>query len=385
MSDNTQPPAPPADETNNGGNSARASWPVSLDQLQANINNSSPEAQELLSWCFLWCINDAHPLPLPEFAAEVGVDRTTVWRIITGKYLDNATKERLPISDKLIRAMREFRRLATERAQETRSGVVETPTLKKIWQACDLARESRSPVFLIGPSHIGKTWALTEYTQRNNHGHTVYVRLAAASGLMGMVRSIAEALGISDRSATPQLVDRIKRALKSRPNTLLIFDEVHQLQHTYRKESFFACLEVLREIYDVSGVGMILCGTELLFTKVKNNRSDLEQLIRRGVHKVILPEMPTAGDVAAIAKALGLEMPEKRDTVTVRFSGETIAERPYDMLKQLGKEEGLKSITERFRYGSKLAHKANAPLAWEHVVRAHLMIRSASVNRNDWQ
>jgi hypothetical protein len=382
----TTPPhdAPQGEPAGGNGNNARASWNISLDDLQKNISHAAAEAQELLSWCFLWCIDDMHPVSLAEFALQVHSDKTTISRIIRGTYIHPETKVRLPIGDKLVKAMRTFRDLCTEGARTARKDFVLTPTARRMFTACDLARESRSPVFLIGPSHIGKTWSLIEYKERNNHGHTVYVRMAAASGLMGMVRAIAESLGISDKSATPALVGRIKTALKKRPNTLLIFDELHQLMYTYRKQSFFACLEVLREIYDHTEVGIVLCGTELLFKSIKDNRSDLEQLLRRGVHRVVLPDQPSRGDVAAICEHLGLDMPEKGFSVTVKVGGVSFTDEPYAILKQIGKEEGLKAITERLRYAAKFAKKGEESIAWSHFVRAHLTIRQNATNENDW-
>jgi DNA transposition AAA+ family ATPase len=366
------------------GNNVRASWNVSLDELQKNISHSSEEAQELFTWCFLWCIDEAHAMRLEEFALQVHSDKTTIQRIIRGSYFHPETKVRMPIGEKLVKAMKKFRELEQERMRQARKGFVMTPTARRIWTACDLARESRSPVFLIGPSHIGKTWSLVEYKETHNHGHTVYVRLNAASGLMGMIRAIAASLGISDKAATPALIGRIKTVLKKRPNILLIFDEVHQLMYTYRKQSFFACLEVLREIYDETGVGFVLCGTELLFKNIKDNRSDLEQLLRRGVHRVVLPDQPTRGDVEAIVQNLGMQMPGKNETLTVKINGVDILETPFAILKQIGKEEGLKAITERLRYAGKFARKEEKKLGWQHFVRAHLTIKENASTEDDW-
>ena len=386
---NQSPPAeqPSGEPSGNRGDTVRASWYVSLDDLRKAVSNSSEHAQELIVWCYLWCIDDAHPISLAEFAERVAADKTTIGRIIRGAYTHPETGSRLPISDKLVRAMELFRKMEQERAHATDTGFVLTPTAKRIFTACDLARESQSPVWLVGPSHIGKTKALLAYTEQNNHGHTVYVRLQAASGLGGMVRRIAGALGISDKANTADLVMRIKRALRA--NMLLILDEVHELMYTYRKESFFACIEVIREIYDESGpqgpsCGLVLCGTQLLLKRIQDNRGELEQVIRRGVHKVILADQPTKGDVAAILTAIGLELPDKALVVTARVGGQVVAERPYELLKQIGREEGLKSICERLRYGQKFATKAGEKITWEHVVRAHLTIKKNAMPDNDW-
>lgn len=377
---------PPADEGmgtphNNG---IAQSWRTSLDVLQSNLSHNPPEAIELFTWCYLWCVDPSHAITLEEFSRQIGTDKTTVSRLIQGTYKHPESGERMLVSSRVLSAMKAFRELATERAKEVRTGFVTTPTARRIWTACDLARESRTPVFLIGPSHVGKTWALVEYAAANNHGATLYVRMNAASGLMGMVRGIAEALGYSGKAATPDLIRRIKMALKKRPNTLLLVDELHQLFHTYRKESFFACLEVLRELYDESGVGMVLCGTELLFTRVKNNRGELEQFLRRGVHKVVLPDQPQKGDIAAIAETLGLEFPARGEIVEVRLGRAVIKDCAYDVLKQLGREEGLKAITERLRYATRIAHREKAKLEWEHFLRAHHHIGRNAVSTNDW-
>jgi DNA transposition AAA+ family ATPase len=379
----TAAPAAPAETAENRGDTIRASWNVSLDELQRNLSHCTPEGQELMSWCFLWCIDPSHPIRIEEFATRIGVDPTTVQRIIRGKYFHPEKNERMAISDKLVKAMALFKEMETERAKSGRTVFILTPTAKRIHTACDLARESQSPVFLTGPSHIGKTWALRNYTEDNNHGRTIYVRLQAASGLGGMVRAIAASVGISDKANTADLIARIKRAL--RPNMLVILDELHQLMYTYRKEAFFSCLEVIREFYDSAGCGFVLCGTELLMKSMRDNRGELEQLLRRGVHKVVLPDMPTAGDVSAILSAVGLAMPGKHEIVSVRLGGVTTADRPYEILRQIGKEEGLKSITERLRYAQKFANKANQKLAWDHFVRAHLTIKQNTVSVNDWE
>jgi DNA transposition AAA+ family ATPase len=155
--------------------------------------------------------------------------------------------------------------------------------------------------------------------------------------------------------------------------------------YTYRKESFFACLEVLRELYDASGCGMVFCGTELLFKNVKDNRGELEQFFRRGVHKVVLPDQPLKADVEAIAKSVGLELPARAFTVNVTVGGRQMSDQPYEMVRQVGKSEGLKAITERIRYGQKLAAKADAEFAWEHVIKAHFIINQANTPVSDWE
>lgn len=364
-------------------NAARQSWPCTLESLAANVSHATDEGRELMAWCFQRCLDEDEPITLAEFAKRVDYDVTTLSRIIRGTYNHPTDGTRMPFPPKLVDAMRLFRDLSLERALAMRADFIITPTAKKIFAGCELARESSSPVFLTGPSHIGKTCALIYHKEQRNHGRTIYVRLNAASGLGGMIRAIASSIkGIGMKANTATLIASIKRALK--PNMLLILDEVHELMYTYRKESFFACLEVIREIYDATHCGMVLCGTQLLFKNIEENRGELEQLLRRGVHRVVLPSMPTIPDLTVILAHHGLEFPDKALKVTCTINKKPLVDQPYEILRQVGKDEGLKAICERVRYGQKLSAKAKEKFRWEFFVKAHLLIRANSEATPDW-
>src|SRR6185295_4107532 len=69
----------------NAGDTVRASWPFSLDNIRSNIAYMSPEAKELLVWAFTWCVDSAHPVSLDEFSSRVGYSRNLVWKLYSGK------------------------------------------------------------------------------------------------------------------------------------------------------------------------------------------------------------------------------------------------------------------------------------------------------------
>jgi DNA transposition AAA+ family ATPase len=359
------------------GDSIRASWPFSLHQIRINIAHCEAEGREALVSAFLWCNDSKHPIRRDEFSRRVGYSENTIYRIFSGRYIHAETKRQLDVPEDLVKAIHSFLELERERFLGGKTEFVKTPTAARIWHGCNIARESRSPVFIWGVPQIGKTTALERYAQDNNHGRTVYVRMKAASGLGGMVRRIAEKVGVSPKSNTSNLVDYIKGALTQ--DMVLILDEVHLLAYTYRKASFFGCMEVIREIFDETHCGLVLCGTKLLQDEL--TARELEQLLKRGVHRIALPEAPTRSDVAAILEAAGLDFPVKGVNVTVRGS----TEQPYAVIRQLAKKEGLKAITERLRYGRKLATKAKAGLGWSHVMEAHLTIAAESNPADGWE
>jgi DNA transposition AAA+ family ATPase len=365
------------------GATARASWRVSADKLHQNLRHCAPDKKEIIHWAFLWCID--RNIFLDDFAHQVGYDSKTIDKIITGAYRDPRSGELYDIPDKLADSIRRWRKDQQRAAQLGEIDFVVTPTVNRIWTGCDLARESHTPVFIYGASHLGKTWALEHYAVANNHGSTPLVRIPSSSGMGGMIRAIAEQVGVSPNGNVADLKERIKRGLTK--NQVLILDEVHQLIYTYRKESFFACLEVIREIYDHAKCGIVICTTNVFRARIEEERkAALEQLFRRGVHRVQLGDIVLAKDAKMILAHHGLEWPDKR--LAFEFTGTfgTLTEKPLEILRQLAREEGLKAITERIRYARKFASKARGPLDWKHFVQAHLTIASnAAEPADDWE
>jgi DNA transposition AAA+ family ATPase len=369
----------PIVQTNNGNN-ARSSWPISMHNLRTNIGHMRPESKQLLVDCFLWCINQ--DITKAEFASGIGSSDNTVYKWITGRYTHPQTGERLDISDKMLKAMNRW--LDDQKAKiEIQTDFIQTPSADKVFLACRLALESRTPVFLWGPSHIGKTIALVRFAKTNNHGRTIYVRLGAASGLGGMLREIAKVLGVSYESSKERMIQFIINGMQS--DMLLILDEVHELLHTYRQQSFFACIEVIREIYDRVGCGMVLCVTKIKWDEFsKHKKNDLEQMFRRGVHRVGLGTesgQPLKKDIEMILLSAGLKFPGRDEKIEI----DGITESPFEMIRQLSKDDGLKSITERIRYAKILAEKAGLKSGgWEEFTRAHLIIASNAKESRPW-
>lgn len=366
-------------QTTTAGNNVRASWNFSADALAANTAHYNAEARELLRWCFSFCIDPRHSMRREEFAKRVGYSDNVIWKIYTGSYKHPQSGELLDVPAKLVNAMRQFRKVERERAELGAKGFVRTPSVLAMWDHCDLAREMQMPLMIVGGSQIGKTVALVQYALRNNHGSTPYVRLAASSGMHGMIRAIAEAVGVSPKSEAKRLVQRIINAIS--PNTLLILDEVHLLAYTYRKESFFACLEVIREIYDATQCGMILCMTNIGYGKIEAERKNaLEQLCKRGPVPLKLGQAPTVDDVRAIVCDWRLEWPGPR--TVVEAAG--VKEHPLALLRQLAREEGLTAIMARLYWARKLATRASEDLTWEHVIEAHYTIIARNTPPQPW-
>jgi hypothetical protein len=148
-----------------------------------------------------------------------------------------------------------------------------------------IARESRTPVFLFGPSQVGKSWGLIHDAESHDDGRTIYVRCSSISGLHGLMNAIGKCIGVSPAGNKDAMKQSMIAAFQS--DMLLILDEFHELLYVYRRESFFACAEFVRELYDRVGMGIVLSLTNFGRDRIwESRRSDLEQIFRRGVHRV---------------------------------------------------------------------------------------------------
>lgn len=367
----------------NQGANARSSWRISADKLHTNLRHCTPEKKELIVWAFTWCINNN--IFLDDFARQVSYDPKTIDKIITGTYRNPRTSDLYDIPDQLAESIRRFRKDQAAIAQLGKIEFVMTPSAKRIQTYCELARESRTPVFIYGGSHVGKTWSLEHYAVHNNHGATPLVRMPSSCGLGGMVKAIADKVGVSQKSNTADLIDRVKGSLVS--NQVLILDELHQLIYTYRKESFFASLEVIRSIYDHAQCGMVLCTTNVFRSRMEEERkAALEQIFRRGVHRLQLGNIVLKKDAEPIFAHHGLAWPSKSLEFELDAgNGKTITEKPLEILRWLAVNEGLKAMTERIRYARKFANKEKQPVNWKHFTQAHLTIAANATDPvDDW-
>lgn len=357
----------------------RQTWNFGTDQIRANTTHYTPDQQEKLLALFRWCIDPLHPLRREDAAQRLDCSPELLYQLLTGKYRNPDRTLKQP-GEAFMARLTQFLEDEARKFKATVEDFVMTPTAQKIFTACDLARESHSPVMIEGPSQIGKTTALRNYQATHNHGRTYLAELDASGGMPGLKRTLAlSALGINSSLAnTNALVDRIKAAIS--PNTVLIIDEMHLLEHTYQRKVTVACNELIRRIWDATQCGMVLTWTNMQGFK-DLSQSELVQLWRRGVHKYRLPLMPTKADLTALASHYGLEFPELARRVTIG----KVTEQPYEILRQQARNNGLKAVTERLRYAKKLATKKGEDIDWKHFVDAHLRIEKQYVQEGYWE
>lgn len=304
------------------------------------------DQREAIRW--LHAFSRENGWTLHRLSDEIKLSNTVLYRVFTGKYpakLDNVVEK--------IRSYRTA--LGLKRADDVQ--FVETSISKRIFKAAEWALSSSSIVFVFGNRGLGKTFSFEEFRRTHNHGTTKLVRMPASAGVQLMMQEFARACYISPKTCFDNLRESVLRSLDK--TNLLIVDELHQVFLSYQKGSAIKCLEVIREIHDRTGCGMVLSGTNQLKENILlgQHRELLEQFTDRGVLQVQLPTTVPRGDVLAIASAYGIKG-EPSGT-----AGEIVDE--------ILKARSLRKFGKLLDAAKRYATKRNEAPAWTHFVSAH--------------
>lgn len=146
---------------------------------------------------------------------------------------------------------------------------------------CFRCHEERTMGLLIGPPGSGKTTVIDSFSQRFND--TVLITAKVTMAVKDLLEVIAKALGITVYGSNNQRFEQIAEALKHHPVTLIV-DETENLI----TRSSISKIEILRQLHDIAGIGVIFCGTprlEELIIRGPNGRDNLAQLYSRILYR----------------------------------------------------------------------------------------------------
>lgn len=320
---------------------------------QVRKEDLTQEQSDLIWW--FYCHARTEGFDLKEAAHQIGKDSTTLYRVWSGKYAARL--------DGICSDITRYRKLAEERSQRVKLDFVETSTWKIIDKVCNAALVTQTVAMIWGDSQIGKTSCLEEYARRNNHGQTKLVRMPASAGVQLFMKEMARACFVSTHSSFESLRERVLNAIDDK--TLVIIDELHQAFTSYQHGSAIKVAEVLREIYDRTHCGLVLCGTNVLRDELHTGTLApiLEQLRRRGTIKIQLPATPPKSDLDRIAKRFGLP------------PAEGLA---LDVVKTMLQSSGLGMYIKFLQAGCAMAAKEGRKASWDHFVQAHDIIAKLS-------
>jgi energy-coupling factor transporter ATP-binding protein EcfA2 len=183
--------------------------------------------------------------------------------------------------------------------------IVNTKNYINIQTLCDITREEKIIMAIIGNKGCGKTTALYDYAKNNPH-NTIYIRAKKEHSKDFLFR-LGEFFGWSLGANRPQhVIDKIRERLLRMNNALIIVDQASDLPPQ--------ALLYLREIYlerRLSYSGIIIAGVPCLDLNIKKwanmNKTGFVELLDRIQQPFIQLDLPSPGEVLAMCKANNID------------------------------------------------------------------------------
>lgn len=223
---------------------------------------------------------------------------------------------------------------------------IEIPTARRLLKALDYIRILFDIAIIYGGAGLGKTKTLERFAEMFPNVWIVTMSPATA-GVCAALEEIALTLGlrgIPGRAA--RLQREIVRRLKGTRGVLIIDEAQHLMTSS---------LEAIRSIHDASETGLVLCGNELIFSRLTGGArlATFAQLYSRVGVRVALRKT-SLGDVKAICAALGIEGAKE-----TRFL--------YEISQKPG---GLRSIMKTMQLAYVMASGEGATASMRHLEMA---------------
>lgn len=210
----------------------------------------------------LQSFKDSQSLSQARLATMLGVSAATVSQYLNGTYTGD-----IKAIDKKVRELVER---SQDKQKDIKTGFVLTGSARRTLSVCTDAHVLGDIRLVIGEAGLGKTVAIKEYAM-----HTDGVILVESEPTFSpkiLLNQLCHALGVAPSRNNHDNLSAIKNKLKD-SGRLIIIDEAELLS--------YKCLEIIRRIHDMTGVGVILAGMPRLVANLKGKSGEYKQLYSR--------------------------------------------------------------------------------------------------------
>lgn len=190
----------------------------------------------------------------------------------------------------------------------TRGKLFATENYRRIRKYFLRALEHGEVALLYGPPGTQKTFVLEHLIaemNREERGQAYYVYASDRMRSRALLKRIGRAAGVFiNVFGAERLLSSLLARFDVLPKTpCIVVDEAQHLD--------VHCLEILRELHDRSGCGLVLAGSHNLFENFLRGRQQLEQWLSRIDHKDPLPGLQETEVAEIAARDLGNGQPAK--------------------------------------------------------------------------
>ncbi|OQB15736.1 MAG: hypothetical protein BWY15_00449 [Firmicutes bacterium ADurb.Bin193] len=224
---------------------------------------------------------EAKNLTIQGFSEKIDTSRSTISQYLSGKYSGNIGNIERRIED-FLKSEGFFGAAGTteiHKPEET-PGIFITNDVKGIIGICRSCQNEQGLGAILGRSGYGKTYALKYYADKPK---VIYMECDELMTTTDIITYIEKMLQLPSKDTSNwDRVNRIKDYFRSRHNQgyLMIFDEADKLLNKYTQKK----LEIIRNIYDQSNVGIVIAGEPQLNTQLKKFSERFANRIDMAVH-----------------------------------------------------------------------------------------------------
>ncbi len=208
---------------------------------------------------------------------------------------DKYTGDNLAIAQEIERWI--IRMEEKENIRELFPETINTFAVNKVNKACRIAHIESKIVVITGDAGVGKTVAVKKYVEENPD--VIHIEVIPYYTAKDVMSDIHRAVGYNGEGRLVDMFKHVCEKLKD-TNRLLLVDEAELLP--YRG------LEMLRRLYDLTGIGLALVGMPKLIRNMKGKGGEYKQLYSRvAVHAEIpsLKNYETAdSDIEILVKSV---------------------------------------------------------------------------------
>jgi len=306
----------------------------------------------------LWYYNHCQSNNWSQKQASAEIDKaswSTLYRVWTGKYGAGY--------DQIINDIRKVKILHEQRAKLASVDYIETSIYETVRDVCNNALIGQEISTITGIAQIGKSNAFRHYIKQHPDKRIIYLELPSCPSKSLFFGELGAACFVTHDSNTNQLRKYIKEAIDSK--TLLILDEFHQIFLGSDMASI-AIIEFVREIYNHSRCGVVLCGTDVLDDEMLRGKHPkvYAQTLKRGLIHAQLPDKTPAKDIKLAVAKYGFP--------------QSLTPEARKLIDSINVDHGFGVILKNLNAGATLAKKQNSEPTWDHLIEAWTILQRLS-------
>lgn len=194
-----------------------------------------------------------------DIAKSIGRSEAAFSQFLNGTYSGNMND----IATRVVNYLnRQEKRLAAPKEPE----FVQTSIAGEVLTVADFTHTHRTIGLIYGDAGVGKTLALQQYAQGHKGGVILLRARVDLKSAGAIITELMEQIGKREYGSRRVEVNAVIQALKGSGN-MIIIDEAQRLS--------YGALEMLRDIHDEAGVGLLLVGNRDIYERMRGKKGVL--------------------------------------------------------------------------------------------------------------